>query len=74
MQSYTKWIVFFILAVVLFIASFAPLIYFATQVEQMEEKVEQNLDKQARETGTAPPPAAGESAAAPAAAAAIARR
>jgi len=76
MQSYTKWIVFFILAVVLFIASFAPLIYYAVKIEQMEEKVEQDLDKQARETGTAPPPTTGESVttAAAAIAAAIARR
>lgn len=47
MKSYTKWIAAFVVILVIFVAAFAPLIYYATVVQAMEEKAEQKLDDQA---------------------------
>ena len=59
-QSYTKWIVAFILVVIIFVAAFAPLIYYAQKVEEMEENVEQILNQEANKLPAAAAPASPE--------------
>ena len=62
MQSYSKWCVFFIVVLVLFIAAFTPLIFYASEVLAMEDAIELKLDEEASKAlipaGTAAPVAA----------------
>ena len=47
MKSFTKWIIFMMAALVVFVAAFVPLALYATKVEIIEEETEKTLDSQA---------------------------